>query len=175
MMATPLVSKVQAKKTVIPYDYTIIGPPAAETIVDEKFVADGQLRIAKGTYRTYSYDGPLGVGSVYTEAIISITHAEDPETYPYTKFYGNGNYRAILTITSGPYGTGTLEGQMILYWDGDLSMPFGPETHYYYWGDTIYSRGTGDLEGIMIKQTMFSTMLSPTLMSTQFTGEVILS
>ena len=174
MMATPLVSKVQAKKTVIPYDYTIIGPPAAETIVDEKFMADGHIRIAKGTYRTYPYDGPLGVGSVYTEAIISITHVEDPEIYPLTKFHGHGNYRSIITITSGPYGTGTLEGVSVLEWDGDLSMPFGPQTYYYVWGDIVYSRGTGDLKGIMMRQTMFTTTLSPTLASTQVTGEIIL-
>ena len=174
MLATPLMATVQAKKTVIPFDYTKVAAPVPETIVDEKYRADGHIRIAKGTYRTYAYDGPLGEGSVYTEAIISITHVEDPEIYPLTKFHGHGNYRSIITITSGPYGTGTLEGVSVLEWDGDLSMPFGPQTYYYVWGDIVYSRGTGDLKGIMMRQTMFTTTLSPTLASTQVTGEIIL-
>lgn len=144
MLAPPLISTVQAKKTVLPFSYTQTVPVPIGTEVDVKWTPDYHLRIARGTYRTGAYSGPLGEGTIYWEAIISVTDY-DNKTIGYTTYQGHGIYRDTITITSGPYGKGTLEGIRIVEWDFDVARS-APK--YLIRGNATYQHGTGDLEGI---------------------------
>jgi hypothetical protein len=112
----------------------------------------------------------LGVGTVHWEAIISITHY-DSETLGHTTFHGHGNYREIFTITSRPYGAGTLEGIRVMGWDFDISRPVN--VRYHLWGNGTYQHGTGDLEGIRMDYTVDIMQVPPNRIE-KHSGEIIL-
>ena len=170
MLATPLIGNVQAAKTRVPFSYTQTVPVPKGTQVDVKWTPDWHTNINRGTYRTSSYSGPLGVGTVYWEAIISVTHY-DNETLGYTTFQGHGNYREIFTITGGPYGAGTLEGVRVMEWDFDISRP--ANVRYHLWGNGTYQHGTGDFEGMRMDCTIDIMQVPPNRIET-YSGEIIL-
>jgi hypothetical protein len=130
-----LISNVQAKKTVVAFSYTETLPVSKATNVNVKWTPDWHTNINRGTYRTSSYSGPLGIGTIYYETIISVTHY-DNQTTGYTTFSGHGNYREVITITKGPYGAGTIEGIRVMERDFDISRPVS--TRYHLWGNATY-------------------------------------
>lgn len=149
MLAGPFILTAQAAKTIVPFSYTQTIPVPVSTEVDVKWTPDYHLRIARGTYRTGAYSGPLGVGTIYWEAIISITDYEN-KTVGITTYNGHGIYRDIITITSGPYGKGTVEGIRIVEWDFDIARAV---PKYRIWGNVTYQHGTDDLKGIRMDCT----------------------
>ncbi|MGE5638444.1 MAG: hypothetical protein ACM3WQ_07040 [Chloroflexota bacterium] len=163
MLATPLVSIVQAKKEVVPFSY-VAGTGAKlwkMGEVDVKWTPDYSDRIARGTWRLFNYSGHLGTGTLSMVAIISITHY-DNETVGLTTYHGNGNYRIFYDITSGPYGAGTLEGVEVEYWDYNYQRT----PNRIGWGNATFHSGTGGFEGVKMTYT-FTTPGS-------YVGEMIL-
>ncbi len=159
---------VMAAKTTVPFSYTQTVPVPKATQVEVKWTPDWHTNINRGTYRTSPYTGPLGVGTVYWEAIISITHY-DNETLGYTTFHGHGIYRDVFTITSGPYGAGTLEGIRVMEWDFDISRP--TNIRYHLWGNGTYQHGTEDLKGLRMDYTVDIMQVPPNRIET-YTGEI---
>ena len=92
-------------------------------------------------------------------------------TLGYTTFGGHGNYREVYTITSGPYGAGTLEGIRVMEWDFDISRP--REVRYHLWGNGTYQHGTGDFMGIRMDYSVNSYVIQPNRVNT-YVGEIIL-
>ncbi len=160
-MMISLVASVQASKEVIPFTYSSAGSRVLKSgEVSVNWTPDYSMRIARGTWRLFTYNGPLGVGTYYSEAIISITHY-DNETVGYTTYHGHGNYRILYNITSGPYGAGTLEGVSVQEWDYDYQRT----AKNMIWGNGTFQHGTGDLEGV--KMTYTFTLAT-------YTGEITL-
>ena len=160
MLATALISTVQAKKTIVTfevaggegYNYLYIAPdvqkfpPGPDMDVSEP----GGLRIVQGTYRELIGVNPI-LGPIVTssEAIISVTHYgvetftfPNGLTYP-TTGWGYGIYRVQYNVTSGPYA-GTLEGITVAEWSWDLTKNPWVDN----WGNTTLHSGTGGLEGV---------------------------
>lgn len=168
--AGSLILPAHAAKTIVPFSYTETIPVPKATNVHVTWTPDWHTNINRGTYRTSTYNGPLGTGTIYYEAIISVTHYDNLTT-GYTTFNGHGNYREIITITNGPYGTGTLEGIRIMEWNFDISRPVS--TRYHLWGTATYQHGTGDLDGIRMVVSIDTYQVNPNRIST-YTGSIIL-
>ena len=155
MLATPLIGTAQAcrhngrSKTVVSYENSISMTVIPGT-TEEKWSEDGSVVIRKGTQRTGAYDGPLGVGVMYSEAIISVTKFEVPPsgTPPTSIGRGGAVYKEIYVIESGPFGAGTLEGVCVMKWD--INTVDTPQ-HYDYVGYSTFGHGTGGLAGITLK------------------------
>jgi hypothetical protein len=155
ILATPLIGSAQAcrhsgrSKKVVPYENSIslaVVPDSTE----EKWSEDGHVVIRKGTQRIGAYDGPLGVGTMYSEAIISVTRFTIPPsgTPPTSVGRGGAVYKEKYVIESGPYGAGTLEGICVMKWDiNTVDTP----PHYDYVGYSTFGHGTGGLAGITLK------------------------
>jgi len=143
VMATPLVAFVQASKEVIPFTYTFSGALLGSGEGDVNWTPDYSVRIASGTWRKFTYNGPLGKGTYYSEAIISITHY-DNETAGYTTYHGHGIYRLLYNITEGHYGAGTVEGISHQEWNYDYQRT--PKN--LLWGNATLQHGTGELKGV---------------------------
>jgi hypothetical protein len=161
VMTIPSIMFVQAKKDVIDISYSVTG--VLSTIssgeVEINWTPDWRTRIARGTWRLYSYNGPLGAGTMYTEAIISITHY-DNESFGYTTYHGHGNYRTVFTITEGPYGAGTLEGVSVQEWDFNVART----PRNLLWGNGTFHSGSDDLKGVRMVYTFINGV---------YTGEII--
>ena len=160
MMAVSSVAFVQASKVVVPFSYTGGLTSIRSGEVDVQWTPDYSTRIARGTWRLYSYSGPLGIGTYYSEALISITHY-DNETLGYTTWNGGGVYRILYNITSGPYGVGTLEGISTQKWDYDFQRT--PKNVLF--GNATLQHGTGGLRGVRMVYDFNAGV---------YTGEVIL-
>jgi hypothetical protein len=161
----------QAAKTIVPFSYTETLPVPKATNVNVTWTPNWQTNINRGTYRTSTYNGPLGTGTIYYEAIISVTHY-DNQTTGYTTFSGHGNYKEVITITNGPYGTGTIEGMRVMQWDFDISRPVS--TRYHLWGNATYQHGTNGLEGVRMEVTSIDIyQINPNRIST-YKGNLIL-
>lgn len=150
LLASPLLAFIEAsKKDIVPFAYTVTSSGLLGMgEVNVTWTPDWSVRIARGTWRLSTYNGPLGTGTLYSEAIISITHY-DNETLGYTTYQGHGNYRMLYTITNGPYGAGTLEGISIQEWDYNFQRT--PKN--MIWGNGTFQHGTGDLDGIKMEYT----------------------
>ena len=161
-LTTPSIMFAHAsKKEVVHFSYTASSGGGTSGEVNVNWTPDWSVRIARGTWRLSNYNGPLGTGTLYSVAIISITHY-DNETVGYTTYHGHGNYRYLYTITSGPYGAGTLEGVSIQEWDYD-STRTGIKNSI--WGNGTFQHGTGKLEGVRM---VYSFKMGT------YTGEIIL-
>ena len=170
LVVGPFILPAQATKTIVPFSYTQTIPTPKATNVDVNWTPNWHTNINRGTYRTVSYSGPLGTGTIYYEAIISVTHY-DNQTTGYTTFSGHGNYREVITIANGPYGAGTLEGIRVMEWDFDISRPV--TTRYHLWGNATYQHGTDDLQGIRMDVTIDIMQVPPNRIET-YTGKIIL-
>ncbi len=126
-----------------------------------KWSDDGLLVIRKGAQREGAYDGPLGVGTLYSETIISVTKFDEyiPGTPPASIGHGFGIYREQYVIDSGPFGAGTLKGITILEWD--IQTVNDPK-HYEYSGNCVFGHGTGGLAGIKLKYSLTGSIVPPT-------------
>ncbi len=160
ILTVPFLGIANAAKEVTLFKYTASGSLISMGEVNVNWTPDWSTRIARGTWRLVNYNGPLGVGTMYSEAIISITHY-DNTTVGYTTYYGHGNYRILYTITSGPYGAGTLEGVSTQEWDYNKDRT--PKN--LIWGNGTFQHGTGDFEGVRM---VYSFTLAT------YTGEIIL-
>jgi hypothetical protein len=155
MLATPLIGAAQAcrhgarLKKVVPYE-TSISMAVVPGTTEEKWSEDGHVVIRKGTQRTGAYDGPLGVGILYSEAVISVTKFEIPPsgTPPSSVGHGGAIYKEKYVIESGPFGAGTLEGICVMKWD--INTVNTPQ-YYDYVGYSTFGHGTGGLAGITLK------------------------
>ena len=87
-------------------------------VIDSYPNPDGSFRSSSGAVRTLSYQGALGTGIITMTTIHGLGKYESPADAS-----GAGTYNIVLDLTSGSYGTGTLEGMARLtYWDLDLSQ-----------------------------------------------------
>jgi hypothetical protein len=162
-LVTPLFGTAQAcmhgrkSKTVVPYENSISMAVVPGT-TEEKWSEDGHVVIRKGTQRIGAYDGPLGVGTMYSEAIISVTKFEIPPsgTPPSSVGKGGAIYREKYEIESGPYGAGTLEGRCIMKWD--INTVDTPK-YYDYVSYSTFGQGTGGLAGITLKYKTTGSVL----------------
>jgi hypothetical protein len=108
MLATPMVGTAQASRIKEPYyaEYGVmpVSPPTVHKVV-------GVIEITSGSVLQGAYDGPLGIGTMTAELIITVdnTKAEKAVTV----------FRNTLEITSGPYGAFTLEGLTHFKFDKD--------------------------------------------------------
>jgi hypothetical protein len=106
LLVSPLVGAVQAKRTKEPYyvEYGVmpVSPPTVEKEV-------GVVEIARGSVLAGPYNGPLGVGTMTAELVISKTNTKAEK--------GVTIFKNTLEITSGPYGAFTLEG--LTHFKGD--------------------------------------------------------
>ena len=165
LLATPLMSTAQGwgpsggPKTVVPYENFISLAPVPGT-TEVKWSGDGHVVIRKGTQRVGEYDGPLGVGIMYSEGIISVTEFEIPPSGTPSTSVGKGGavYKERIVIESGPYGAGTLEGICVMQWD--INTVDSPQI-YDYVGYSTFGHGTGGLAGIMLKYTTTGSALPP--------------
>jgi hypothetical protein len=160
MLVTPLVGTAQAcghdgrskthggrSKTVVPYENSISLAVVPGT-TEEKWSEDGLVCIRKGTQRIGAYDGPLGVGTMYSDAIISVTKFEIPPGPAGSVGHGGAVYKERYVIESGPFGAGTLEGICVMKWD---SNTVDTPKYYDYVGYSTFGHGTGGLAGITLK------------------------
>ncbi len=165
LLATPLMSTVQAcrpyrgRKTVVAYENSISLAPVPGT-TEVKWSEDGHVVIRKGTQRVGEYDGPLGVGMMYSEGIISVTKFDIPPsgTPPTSVGKGGAIYKEKIVIESGPYGAGSLEGVCVMKWT--INTVDTPQS-YDYIGYSIFGHGTGGLSGITLKYKTTGSALPP--------------
>ena len=165
LLLMPLVSSASAcnqhrkSKTVAHYEAFISMVPVPGT-AEEKWSDDGHVVIRKGTQRTGVYDGPLGVGMMYSEAIISVTKFDVPPSGTPSTSIGHGGaiYKERYVIESGPFGAGTLEGICVMKWDiNTVDLP----QYYDYVGYSTFGHGTGGLAGITLKYETTGSALPP--------------
>ena len=106
MLALPMVRIAQASRIKEPYyvEYGVM-PVSGPTV--EKEV--GVNEILRGRVMQGPYDGPLGVGTMTAELVISKTNTKAEK--------GVTIFKNTLEITSGPYGAFTLEG--LTHFKGD--------------------------------------------------------
>ena len=173
LLAIPMLAMVpvQAKKTIVPFTDVMGFMTTISGTTVEKFSGDGHLKIATGTQREGVYNGPLGTGMFYSEAIISIM--ENWLIYPAGK--GRGVYKMRLEITSGSalinYGTGTLEGIGTVKTEFDMTEdPLRME----FWSKASLKHGTGDLEGVMLNTEGHGFFTGPDTFVVWNSGEIIL-
>lgn len=165
MLIAPLFGTAEAckhsckSKTVVSYENSISLAPIPGT-TEEKWSEDGTVVIRKGTQRIGAYDGPLGLGTMYSEAIISVTKFVVPPsgTPPTSIGQGGAIYKEKYVIESGPFGAGTLEGICIMKWNIDtVNMP----QLYDYVGYSIFDHGTDGLSEITLKYETTGSALPP--------------
>jgi len=165
LLVTPFVSSANAcdhgrrSKTVVLYENYISLAPVPGT-TEEKWSQDGTVCIRKGTQRIGEYDGPLGIGTMYSDAIISVTIFEVPPsgTPPTSIGHGGAIYKEKYVIESGPFGAGTLEGICVMKWD---SNTVDTPKYYDYVGYSTFGHGTGGLAGITLKYETTGSALPP--------------
>lgn len=106
VLALPIISIAQASRIKEPYyvEYGVM-PVSGPTV--EKEV--GVVEIARGSVLAGPYNGPLGVGTMTAELVISKTNTKAEK--------GVTTFKNTLEITSGPYGAFTLEG--LTHFKGD--------------------------------------------------------
>ncbi len=165
LLATPLITSVQADKTVIAfssYREVVMGSSTAsdanqKTSQDE----DEHLLIRWGTTRDLPYNNPaVGAGRLYLETVRSITNYEVPPLTPgAVQGVGNGHgiYAVKINITGGTHGVGTLEGFAIMTWEWDFTI--SPARHVQTANYTLM-RGTGDFEGAKLDYDSWSIRLA---------------
>ena len=97
ILALPMISIVQASRIKEPYyvEYGVM-PVSGPTV--EKEV--GVVEIKRGRVFQGPYDGPLGVGTMTAELMITMENPKNEVTI----------FKNTLEITSGPYGAFTLVG-----------------------------------------------------------------
>lgn len=155
MLVAPFIGNAQAavnenhRKTVLPYENYIalqVVPGSSQ----DHWSGDGLTLVRTGTQREGPYDGPLGVGTMYSEALISVTRFSiaPSGTPPSAAGTGHAVYREKYVIDSGPYGAGTLEGICIMKWE---SNTVEEPKFYDFVGYSTFARGTGGLEGIKLQ------------------------
>ena len=162
MLASCLIATVAAEKTTVPYQYTLKVSEIPGT-VSEKWSQDGHVDIRTGNQRVGTYNGPLGVGTWYSENVLSISYLDIPPSTPFvfagSVGHGFGIYKATLVINNGPYGSGTLEGVSRFSWDYDLRAGVSTR-HYDINGITNLQGGTDDLKGIKLDATTYQNGLN---------------
>jgi hypothetical protein len=165
LLVTPLVSLGSAcgrgrrSNTVVPYENSIALSVIPET-TEVQWSGDGTVVIRKGTQRVGAYDGPLGVGTMYSEAIVSVTKFEVPPSGTPSTSIGHGGaiYKERYVIDSGPFGAGTLEGVCVMKWDiNTVDFP----QYYDYVGYSTFGHGTSGLAGITLKYETTGSALPP--------------
>ena len=99
MMTTPLIGTAQARRVKEPYyaEYGVmpLSPPTVEKEV-------GVVEIKRGRVFQGPYDGPLGVGTMTAELMITMENTKNENEVTI--------FKNTLEITSGPYGAFTLVG-----------------------------------------------------------------
>lgn len=163
ILATPFVGTSVAKKTEIVITRMPGVDPPTEVFLEtvprvERFLSNG-VRVASGTFITVAYGseeddrGPLGYGTKYVEAIISVEHSSgeivttsmgDSPMY----VHGFGIYKVKYVIEGGPFGAGTLEGTERMEWKVDLSAPNPLNWIYEMWSSYSIKQATGDFAGV---------------------------
>ena len=168
MTLTTLALPVQAKKTIIPFEYgPVLLQRAPDDVPVQKLSGDEHLIIT--TYQHYEavYDGPLGIGTMYSDLIVTIM--DNPSINPVGT--GHSTYNYTLEINDGPYGEGTLSGHLnaIIDFDFTVSPP-----RIDVWGNASLKQGTGDLKGIKMNFDVHGIVIGPTEALQFQTGEIIL-
>jgi hypothetical protein len=150
MLAAPWVKAAEAcvwrhKPTIIPYSttyvVTIIHPPTSTEI-------QGDYKITKGVVAQGSYNGPLGTGTMTAEMTEMVVNTVTGKAWSY--------YKNTLVITSGPYGSGTLEGSSWFKFDDVTKMPLTSTS-----GGTVL-HGIGDLKGVTLYAEKGGSGIPPT-------------
>lgn len=163
ILSVPTIGMTQAqengnqKKTVSPYENYISLNVIPNTSQDH-WSGDGSTLVRTGTQREGPYNGPLGIGRMYSEAIISVTRFSiaPSGTPPTASGEGRAVYKEKYVIETGPYGAGTLEGICVMQWE---SNTVEEPKFYDFMGYSIFAHGTGGLDGIkLIYQTTGSAL-----------------
>jgi len=99
IMVTPLIGTAQARRTKEPYSAAYGVSPISGPTVDKTV---GVVRIRSGSVLQGPYDGPLGIGTMTAELVIRMDNSKSLKTLI--------TFENTLEITSGPFGSFTLEG-----------------------------------------------------------------
>lgn len=168
VLTTPLLATANAKKTIVSFqNIPVVLTPSPGDIVISKLSGDGHLKITTSQNYQGIYNGPLGIGILYSNLIVSV----GDNIYFTPIGTAHSTYAYTLVIEEGPYGAGTLAGHLNAEYEYDLTVS---PPRLQIWGNASLEQGTEALSGIRMTFDIYSVPISPTSFLQRQTGEITL-